>query len=93
MVMDLARSHIPKMDIPTMEPARYPLNRGNGKICQLRIYSVNRDMVRSWVKIFADAGVRFHERWGASGVCLGPQCETEKEMENELERMAEAMIR
>ncbi len=63
-VMDHARSHIARMDIQTMEPALYPLKKGDEKSCQLRIYTVNRGMMEPWVKFFADAGVGFHERAG-----------------------------
>ena len=63
-VMDHARSHIARTDIQTMEPALYPLKRGDGKSCQLRIYTVNRGMMETWVKFFADVGVGFHERAG-----------------------------
>ncbi len=67
-VMDHARSHIARTDVQTMEPALYTtgdsLRRGDGKSCQLRIYTVNRGMMEPWIKFFAETGVPFHERVG-----------------------------
>ncbi len=66
--MDHARSHIERTDVQTMEPALYTtgdsLRRGDGKSCQLRIYTVNRGMMEPWIKFFAETGVPFHERVG-----------------------------
>ena len=48
-VMDHARSHIARTVVQTMEPALNmtgdSLRRGPGKVCQLRIYTINRGMM------------------------------------------------
>ena len=63
-VMDHARSHIARIDVQTMEPALYPLNRGDGKSCQLRIYTINRGMMEPWVKFHTETSVPLHEKLG-----------------------------
>jgi len=63
-VMDHARSHIARMDVQTMEPALYPLNRGDGKSCQLRIYTINKGMMEPWVKFHTETSVSLHEKLG-----------------------------
>ena len=63
-VMDHARSHIARMDIQTMEPALYPLKRGDGESCQLRIYTINRGMMEPWVKFHTETSVPLHEKLG-----------------------------
>ena len=53
-VMDHARSHIARTVVQTMEPflnvTGDSLRRGNGKLCELRIYTISRGMVEPWAK-------------------------------------------
>ena len=69
-VMDQARSHIARAAVQTMEPALNvsgdSLRRGTGKACQLRIYTINRGMMESWVKFHTETSVPLHEKLGIS---------------------------
>ncbi len=53
-VMDHARSHIARTVVQTMEPflnvTGDSLRRGDGKLCELRIYTISRGMVEPWAK-------------------------------------------
>ncbi len=65
-VMDHARSHIARTVVQTMEPALNvtgdSLRRGDGKACQLRIYTINRGMMEPWVKFHTETLVPLLEK-------------------------------
>ena len=56
--MDLARSHIARTDVQTMEPVLNTtgdsLRRGDGKYCELRMYTISRGMVDPWVEFHTE---------------------------------------
>ncbi len=53
-VMDHTRSHIARTVVQTMEPflkvTGDSLRRGDGNLCELRIYTISRGMVEPWAK-------------------------------------------
>ncbi len=67
-LMDHARSHIARTVVQSMEPALNvagdSLRRGDGKACQLRIYTINRGMMEPWVKFHTETIVPIQEKLG-----------------------------
>ncbi len=67
-VMDHARSHLARTVVQTMEPALNvtgdSLRRGDGKACQLRIYTVNRGMMESFIKFHTETSVPLQGKHG-----------------------------
>ena len=67
-VMDHALSHIAREVVQTMEPALNvtgdSLRRGDGKVCELRIYTISRGMVEPWVKFHIETLVPLLEKLG-----------------------------
>ncbi len=67
-VMDHALSHIAREVVQTMEPALNvtgnSLRRGDGKACQLRIYTVNRGMMESFIKFHTETSVPLQAKYG-----------------------------
>ncbi len=67
-IMDHAFSHIAREVVQTMEPALNvtgdSLRRGDGKACQLRIYTVNRGMMESFIKFHTETSVPLQAKHG-----------------------------
>ena len=67
-IMDQARSHIARAVVQIMEPALNvsgdSLRRGDGKACELRIYTISRGMVEPWVKFHTETLVPLLEKHG-----------------------------
>ncbi len=67
-IMDHARSHLARTVVQAMKPALDVegdgLTIGTEKLCQLRMYTVNRDMMDQWLKLFSENNVHLLEKHG-----------------------------
>ena len=67
-IVDHARSHLARIEVQTMEPALGVAGNGltgqTGMVSQLRIYTVNRDMMDQWVKLFTETLGPIQEKGG-----------------------------
>ena len=67
-IADYARSHLARTVVQAMKPALDVegdgLTIGTEKLCQLRMYTVNRGMMDQWVKLFSENNVPLLEKHG-----------------------------
>ena len=66
-IMDHARSHLARVVVQQMEPASSGdarIDQGGNQVSQLRIYTVNREMMDAWAKLFTESLVSIQENQG-----------------------------